>query len=252
MKLALQHKNNLQSLQDTNTASLSQGKSYGAIFTIHKIAKELGITKVLGNSDEGKIALWQVIGRVLFQGSRLSLIRAMDIHAASDLLGIPKNLTPKMLYSNLSWIEKAQHKMEKKLQKLQNIKENKSLYLYDVTSSYLEGTENELADYGYNRDKKKGKKQIVIGLLTNADGVPVSVRVFKGNTSDSKTVNDQIEILKGEFNVKKVVLVGDRAMLTKDQINNLPENYSYITALKKRQIETLIRSNTLQLGRSIF
>ena len=73
--------------------------------------------------------------------------------------------------------------MEKRLQKIHGVKHNKNLYLYDVTSSYLEGECNELAEYGYNRDKKKGKKQIVIGLLTNSEGLPVATRVFKGNTS---------------------------------------------------------------------
>lgn len=117
IKLALQHKRNLQSLQNISQASVSQGKSYGAILTLQKIAKELGITKALGNSENGKIALWQVIGRALFQGSRLSLIRAMKVHAAKDLFGIPGNLSANMLYSNLSWIEKNQEEMEKKIAK---------------------------------------------------------------------------------------------------------------------------------------
>jgi transposase len=248
IKLALKHKRDLQSLQNIKEASVSQGKSYGAIFVLQKIAKEMGITNALGNTDNGKMALWQVIGRVLFQGSRLSLIRAMEIHAAKDLFNIPEDLTANMLYSNLSWIEKSQQEMERKLQKKHGVKENKNLYLYDVTSSYLEGGYNELAEYGYNRDQKKGKKQIVIGLLTNSEGLPVAVRVFKGNTSDSKTVNDQIDILKNQFGVKKVVLVGDRAMFSKERKEEMPENYSYITALKKMQIETLVKEDVLQFS----
>jgi transposase len=155
-----------------------QGKSYGAILVLQKIAKEMGITNALGNTDNGRMALWQVIGRALFQGSRLSLVRATEIHEAKDLFGIPENLTANMLYSNLSWIEQNQEEMEKKLQKIHGVKQNKNLYLYDVTSSYLEGEYNALAEYGYNRDKKKGKKQIVIGLLTNSEGLPVATRVF--------------------------------------------------------------------------
>jgi len=122
-----------------------QGKSYGAILALQKIAKEMGITNALGSTDNGRMALWQVIGRALFQGSRLSLVRATEIHATNDLLGIPENLTANMLYSNLSWIEKNQEEMEKKLQKVHGVKQNKNLYLYDVTSSYLEGEYNELA-----------------------------------------------------------------------------------------------------------
>ena len=248
IKLALKHKRNLQSLDSINDSSVSQGKSYGAILALEKVAKELGIVEALGSSKESRLALWQVIGRTLFQGSRLSLIRAMDIHAAEDLFSISGDLTAKMLYSNLSWIEKSQEEIEKRLQRRHGIKENKSLYLYDVTSSYLEGECNELAAYGYNRDQKKSKKQIVIGLMTNSEGVPVAVRVFKGNTSDSKTVNDQINILKNQFGAKKVVLVGDRAMFSKETKDELPENYSYITALRKKQIESLIKSQVLQLS----
>jgi hypothetical protein len=91
-----------------------QGKSYGAILVLQKIAKEMGIIDALGNTDSGKMALWQVIGRTLFQGSRLSLIRAMEIHAAKDLFGVSEDLTANMLYSNLSWIEKNQEKITKK------------------------------------------------------------------------------------------------------------------------------------------
>ena len=194
------------------------------------------------------MALWQVIGRCLFQGSRLSLVRGMETHVAEELLGIAGYLSGKMLYNNLSWIENNQEEIEKRLQKQHGVKNKESLYLYDVTSSYLEGECNELSEYGYNRDQKKSKKQIVIGLLTNAEGMPVAVRVFKGNTSDSKTVNDQIDILKNNFGVKKVVLVGDRAMLSRETKEGLPENYSYITELRKKQIETLIKSKVLQLS----
>ena len=236
IKLALKHKRNLQSLDSINDSSVSQGKSYGAILALEKVAKELGIIDALGTSKGARLALWQVIGRALFQGSRLSLIRALDIHEAEDLFNIPGDLTAKMLYNNLSWIEKNQEEIEKRLQKKH--KEDRSLYLYDVTSSYLEGECNELAAYGYNRDQKKSKKQIVIGLLTNSEGVPVAVRVFKGNTSDSKTVNDQIDTLKNQFEAKKVVLVGDRAMFSQKRKDDLPDNYSYITALKKKQIES--------------
>ena len=135
MKLALKHKKDLQSLQNTRNAAVTQGKSYGAILTLQKIAKEIGIANALGATDNGKTALWQVIGRTLFQGSRLSLIRAKEIHAAEELLDITAGLTAKMLYTNLSWIERNQEAIEKKLQKSHGVKENKNLYLYDVTSS---------------------------------------------------------------------------------------------------------------------
>ena len=88
----------------------------------------------------------------------------------------------------------------------------------------------------------------MIGLLTNSEGLPVATRVFKGNTSDSKTVDDQIDILKNQFGVKKVVLVGDRAMFNKERKEEMPDNYFYVTALKKVQIESLIKKDVLQLS----
>ena len=246
LKLALKHKSDLSTLTSIKDAKIEQGKSYGAIIALKSIADELGITKALGNSKEGILALWQVIGRVLFQGSRLSLLRALEVHDAEDMLGLPKDLSAKQLYSNLSWLENNQLSIEKKLQKIHKVKAN--LYLYDVTSSYLEGTNNELADYGYNRDKKKGKKQIVIGLLTNSEGIPVAVRVFKGNTSDSKTIPDQISLLRNDFLIKKVTLVGDRAMFPQAQKDDLPEQISYISAIGKRQIKTLLKNEQLQVS----
>jgi hypothetical protein len=246
LKLALKHKSDLSVLTSIKGADIEQGKSYGAILILNKIAQELGITKALGNSKEAVLAMWQIIGRVLFQGSRLSLIRALEVHEAEKLLSLPSNISAKQLYSNLSWLEENQLKIEKKLVKYNKVEAN--LYLYDVTSSYLEGINNELAEYGYNRDKKKGKKQIVIGLLTNSKGMPVAVRVFKGNTSDSKTIPEQINLLRNEFLVKKVTLVGDRAMFPKAQKDGLPEEISYITAISKRQIKTLLDNKKLQMS----
>ena len=99
------------------------------------------------------------------------------------------------------------------------------------------GEHNELAEYGYNRDKKKGKKQIVIGLLTDGEGMPVAVRVFKGNTSDTKTVSEQIRILKKEFGAEHITLVGDRGMLKGPQIKDLPDDFWYITDRGRQVIE---------------
>jgi hypothetical protein len=139
----------------------------------------------------------------------------------------------------LDWLSDNQEKIEKKLFNARH-ETPPSLFLYDVTSSYLEGEQNELANYGYNRDKKRGKKQIVIGLLTDPFGDPIAVRVFEGNTIDSKTVEEQIETLTRSFGVTEVILVGDRGMLKKPQIESLPEGFRYITAITKPQIRTLL------------
>ena len=111
-----------------------------------------------------------------------------------------------------------------------------------MTSSYFEGDCNELSAYGYNRDKKKGKKQIVIGLLCDKAGDPVSIEVFKGNTSDPKTVEPQLKKLKDRFGIKKVVFVGDKGMIKSSQITAITEeNYNFITSITKAQIEKLVK-----------
>jgi transposase len=124
--------------------------------------------------------------------------------------------------------------------------------LYDVTSVYFEGTENELSAFGYNRDGKKGKMQICVGLVTDADGNPLRIEVFKGNTVDSQTVEDQILKLKKEFQAETIIFVGDRGMRIKYNINNNEElkncGLHYITGLTKTEIKGLLSDNTIQLS----
>jgi transposase len=122
-----------------------------------------------------------------------------------------------------------------------------ALVLYDVTSSYFEGECNELGAYGYNRDGKRGKLQIVIGLLTAADGDPLAVRVFEGNTADPSTVAEQIRLLKEQFGITEVVMVGDRGMIkAKGKAALSAEGFRYITALTDAQIRTLLKQGVLQ------
>jgi transposase len=122
------------------------------------------------------------------------------------------------------------------------------LFLYDVTSSYLEGTHNALAAFGYNRDGKKGKLQIVIGLLCDEDGHPVSIEVFPGNTPDPHTLAAQVAKLKGRFGVQEITFVGDRGMIKSQQIDDLAQQgFHYLTAITKPQIEKLLRTGTFQM-----
>ena len=120
--------------------------------------------------------------------------------------------------------------------------------MYDVTSSYFEGTENELAAYGYNRDGKKGKMQIVIGLLCDEQGYPISVEVFKGNTQDTATLASQFKKLQTRFGIENVIMVGDRGMIKSASIATISElNWYYITAITKPQVETLLKNGDIQL-----
>jgi transposase len=250
IKLALKHKNDLTQLLNLKENLQSrQGLSVGAIILLKSMAEKLHIGKALGKSRMGKLALWQIMARIIDQGSRLSAVRLATQHAVCDLLNLD-SFTEDDLYENLDWLCERQQKIEDQLFKLRyQGQETPKLYLYDVTSSYLEGVKNELADWGYNRDGKKGKMQIVIGLLTDALGVPVSVEVFQGNTSDLKSFFDQIKKVAQRFRVQRVTMVGDRGMIKSAQIEALNEaQFHYITAITKPQIEKLIQSGLLQLA----
>ncbi len=249
IKLALKHKNDLTSLGSLKgNIKTKQGLSIGAIVVLKALAGRLHITKALGNSTHGKLALWQVMARIIDQGSRLSAVRLAGTHAACDLLNLD-SFKEDDLYENLDWLCEQQEKIEKQLFRLR-YKSSKPprLFLYDVTSSYLEGMNNELADWGYNRDGKKGKMQIVIGLLTDGEGVPVSVEVFRGNTHDTKTFLNQVKKLAERFEIEEVTVVGDRGMIKSVQIKELKEErFSYISAITKPQIEKLIKKGVIQL-----
>jgi transposase len=230
---------------------LEQGLSVGALLTVYQIAKRLGILKALGNTFNGKLALWQICARVLEQGSRLSAARMAHFHAAASILNFQQNFTENDLYDNLHWLDQNQKAIEDKLFALRCDKKTAApnLFLYDVTSSYLEGEKNELAQFGYNRDKKKGKLQIVIGLLCDNNGIPVSIEVFEGNTQDPKTVLSQVKKVRERFGCKKVTFVGDRGMLKSTSVEHLEEaEFAYITAITRPQIETLIQSGTIEYG----
>lgn len=245
IKLALKHKGNLCAVASTDEMKIVLGKRIGAVWACHVLAKRLGLAQALGPHREGTLALLQVLARLIGQGSRLSAVRLAQNHALCEVLGIEK-LDEDDLYENLAWISKHQETIEKSLFKLRFPDTVPTLFLYDVTSSYLEGMCNELADWGYNRDKKSGKKQIVVGLLAGPDGLPVAVRVFKGNTNDTKTVSAQVKILAESFGVKEVTLVGDRGMIKGPQIEQLPEDFRYITAITKPQIEKMLHDGVLQ------
>jgi hypothetical protein len=245
MKLALKHKNNLAELGSITDIETVLGKRIGAVWALKVLADRLGISRAIGNGPEGRLALVQIIARIVDQGSRLSAVRFAQRHAVCEIIGIDR-LDEDTLYQNLAWLAEQQEGIEKNLLKERYPDVIPTLFLYDITSSYLEGTCNELADWGYNRDKKRGKMQIVVGLLTGPDGLPVAVRVFKGNTNDTKTVSEQVRILAKTFGVKEVTLVGDRGMLKGPQIDQLPEDFRYITAITKPQILKMLEDRIIQ------
>jgi len=252
IKLALRHKSDLSEVASvTEDLTLRQGSSIGAVWLVYKIASRLGITAALGNSRQGKLAFWQVIARVIDQGSRLSAVRFATNHSACDVLDL-EAFHEEHLYANLDWLHENQEEIENKLARKLHGKNPIELFLYDVTSSYLEGEKNELAAFGYNRDKKRGKQQIVIGLLCDSAGTPLSIEVFPGNTQDTKTFGQQVAKVAQRFGGGAVTFVGDRGMIKGPQIKQLQEyddhEFHYITAITKPQIEKLLREDKIQIG----
>jgi hypothetical protein len=250
--LALQHKKDLAALRagaDTQgkKITLQQGLSVGAVGLLHGLAVELGLATALGPSRQGKLALWQVIARVIDQGSRLSAVRLAGSHAACDILGLG-NFNEEDLYANLDWLCAHQSAIEERLFRQLYPTASPELFLYDVTSSYLEGQHNELGAFGYNRDGKRGKKQIVIGLLCDAAGRALCIEVFAGNTPDTGTFTSQIQKVAARFGAASVSFVGDRGMIKGPQMAELAAHgFHYITAITKPQIEKLLAQKVLDM-----
>jgi len=247
MKFALKNKKNLTALKiPGEKIQTRQGMIVGAVWLLYQLAKRLGIVKALGNRKEAKLALWMVISAVIGSVSRLSATRLAQSHAACDILRLD-GFCEDDLYDVLDWLYENQNRIEDRLFKNRYKNKTPNLFLYDVTSSYFEGDKNELAEYGYDRDGKKGKKQIVIGLLTDDEGYPVSCDVFRGNTKDTQTFKSQVDKVANRFGIKKVTFVGDRGMIKTAQINGLADEDYYITALTKPQIEKLLKKGVFQL-----
>ena len=227
---------------------LRTAESFGALWAVDQVAQQLGIKKVLGVTRQAELAYWQVLARVLRPGtSLLAMVRLAATGAAAAMLGWRLAFTEDDLYANGSWLEDRHALIERRLWQSRPQPKDQ-LFLYDVTSSYLEGDYNALAAWGYNRDHKEGKKQLVVGLLTDSQGEPISIQVYRGNTSDLKTFGQQIHKLKKELGCQGVTMVGDRGMIRANQkAAAQAAEFHFITALTKPQIEKLLAEKILQL-----
>ena len=246
LKLALKHKKTVTSLghvqQHLHTA---QGLGFGAVWVFYQLAETLGLRQALGGSRWGKLSLWLIMATLIEPGSRLSATRLAQRHHVCDVLKV-EGFNENDLYRALDELARRQHEIEDELFAFRYGNNTPHFYLYDVTSSYFEGQQNELAAYGYNRDKKKGKKQIVIGLMTDDTGRPIAIEVFEGNTPDPRTVAHQIQTMAARFKVVEVTLIGDRGMLKQAQLDHLRKHdFNYITSITKPQLEALVKKNVL-------
>jgi transposase len=235
-------------------ADLAQGPRLGRVFglllALKQIADALGLCAALGHSGLAKLVLFLVLARVAHQGSRLSAVRWAEDQAVAEVLGLGE-FDEDDLYAALDDLAARQEKIEKALYRRYVARRGQPprLFLYDVTSSYLEGEKHELGAYGYNRDGKRGKLQIVIGLLADEEGEPLAVRVFAGNRNDPTTVVEQVQILQKQFQVEELVFVGDRGMVkSKGKEALTAAGLRYITALTDPQIRGLLGQGILQLS----
>lgn len=226
---------------------------HGHVAAVLGTMKNLNIPYLISKVDspERRNAIALIAGRILHPSSKLSLSRYLigKFSTLSDEIGLCDDLTEGDLYASMRWLFDRQERIQKSLSKRHL--EADTVVLYDLSSSYYEGDHCELAKFGHNRDKKKGKKQINYGLLTDKDGRPIAVEVFPGNTSDTSTVSSQLARLKENFQLKKAIIVGDRGMLTSTQLElasqdpNL-KDFGWVSALTSRQIQTLVNDEELQ------
>ena len=241
-------------LVDSEDIKINKTIDFGFVHILITVMNDLRISETLDKVYGAKANLIKlmIIGKIVTKGSKLQIfnwIKRNDY--VSERLNIDvKNLSLDDLYFELGELSRMQSKIEKKWN-VYHRRRHKNIFLYDITSSYFEGTENALSAFGYNRDGKKGKKQITVGLITDNKGFPLKIQVFEGNMIDHKTVNGQLAELKDQLNASSIVLVGDRGMRIRLNLEELPEdekqNISYISALSSSEIRALINDKVIQL-----
>jgi transposase len=229
-------------------ADIHLGPCYGVLAALDGVAREIGLVQAVGEQTRAqRLALFLIYARLAHHGSRLSAARWSEDHAVKEILQVG-SFDEDDLYAALEELEQRQVSIETALAPKAGVAPARAFYLYDVTSVYFEGLENELADFGYNRDGKKGKKQLVAGLLTDGNGEPISIQLYRGNTGDPPTFLDAVEKLKVRFGAQEVALVGDRGMIKRLGKAALGEaKFCYVTALTDPQIRALLAKKRLQL-----
>ena len=235
---------------------------HGDVSAVLGTLRDVGLERRLagGKPDPGEgrlkdLALAMIVARVIAPGSKLSTLRALSLETANSSLGLVLDLAgedappieTREIYAALDWLGDQQERIEKSLAN-KHLGDG-TLVLYDVSSSYLEGRCCELARFGYSRDKRGDRPQIVYGLLCDRHGCPVAIEAFSGETGDPSTLQAQVAKLKQRFGLARVVVVGDRGMITQARIREdlEPAGLDWITALRAPQIRALIDAGPLQL-----
>jgi transposase len=222
---------------------------HGHVEAVLGTIKSLGLDSIIFSKRcrQRDLVVAMIAERLIHPCSKLATTRFWHTTTLAEQLSVA-DADEDDLYEAMDWLLARQSRIEKKLA-ARHLLEG-SLVLYDVTSSYYEGRTCPLARFGHNRDSKKGKLIIVYGLLTDEAGRPVAVEVYPGNTADPTTVPDQVEKLRKYFGLGRVVLVGDRGMLTQTQIDKLKDypGLGWISALRSHGIRKLVNSGIVQMS----
>lgn len=226
---------------------------HGQVVAVLGTLRKIGLEGVLASRPcrERDLVEAMVVSRILNPCSKLATVRSLVEETKSNSLGEVLglgSLDEDDLYAAMDWLVGRQRRIEGKLAK-RHLEEG-CLVLFDLTSVYYTGSECSLAAFGHNRDGKKGFPQIEFGLLCNGEGCPVAVEVFKGNVADCKTLGSQVRKVRERFGLKRVVMVGDRGMITDTRIRDdlSPAGLDWITALRGPAIKVLVRQGAIQLS----
>src|SRR3954467_3033985 len=225
---------------------ITRSLPHGHVEAVLTMIRKLGLDDLIAaeSSRSRSLVVAMIAERLVFPSSKLANTRHWHDTTLAEELGVG-DADEDQLYDAMDWLLERQSAIEKKLAK-RHLSE-KALVLYDVTSSYYEGKTCPLARFGHGRDGKTGLPMIVYGTLTDADGRPIAVQVYPGNTGDPTTVPDQVETLTKRFGLSRVVLVGDRGMLTRTQIDVLKKHpgLGWVSALRSGSIRRLLADGLL-------
>jgi transposase len=233
---------------------IARSRPHGHVGAVLGSLRKLQLDSILDPqpSRQRDLVVAMIVARILDPASKLATARGFHsdtLHSSLGELLALDSVDETELYPAMDWLLQRQPRIEQELAKRQL--QDGAIVLYDLTSTYFEGRHCPLAKLGHSRDNKSGNPQIVFGLLTNAHGCPVAVEVFGGNTADPKTVAAQVDKLRQRFGLQKVVLVGDRGMITSARIReDLPPAHGieWISALRATQIQKLARDGQLQMS----
>jgi len=228
---------------------VSRSRAHGHAQAVTAAMQRLGFASLIASKPcrERDLVLTMVSSRILAPHTKLATTRWWHTTTLAEDFGVA-DADENDLYAAMDWVLQRQNTIQKKL--ATRHLNTGGLVLYDLSSSYFEGTTCPLAKRGYNRDGKHGMLQINYGLLTDARGCPVAVSVHEGNTSDSRTFMPEVQRLRQDFGIEQMVMVGDRGMIGQKAIDEMRDidGVGWITALKSASIRVLIEQGQLQLG----